>query len=106
MALKSISAFVLYWLARMSRIDPERSAAEHFSEWQWKIIFALTHPKNAEPPNQPPKCRDVIRWIAMRGGFLGRAGDGEPGMISVWRGWHEIELAFEFAKTLELYRDT
>ena len=29
-------------------------------------------------PKSPPTLREVIRQIAMLGGFLGRKGDGEP----------------------------
>jgi hypothetical protein len=29
---------------------------------------------------------NTIEIIARLGGFLGRKGDGEPGMISIWRG--------------------
>jgi hypothetical protein len=28
----------------------------------------------------------VVRWIAQLGGFLGRKGDGEPGVKVLWRG--------------------
>ena len=27
-----------------------------------------------------------VRWIAQLGGFIGRKGDGEPGVKTIWRG--------------------
>jgi hypothetical protein len=36
--------------------------------------------------------RDVFRSIARLGGFLARAGDGEPGWITIWRGWRRLLL--------------
>lgn len=27
-----------------------------------------------------------MRWIAQLGGFLGRKGDGDPGLKTLWRG--------------------
>jgi len=32
----------------------------------------------------------TVRWIAMLGGFLGRAGDGDPGITTLWRGWKRL----------------
>jgi hypothetical protein len=32
----------------------------------------------------------VVRWIASLGGFLGRKGDGEPGIMTLWRGWKRL----------------
>lgn len=34
--------------------------------------------------------RDFIRGVAGLGGFLGRKGDGEPGWITIWRGWEVL----------------
>jgi hypothetical protein len=44
--------------------------------------------------------RKVLRCIARLGGFIGRKSDGEPGWLTIWRGWqcllpmiHGFELA-------------
>ena len=34
--------------------------------------------------------RTVWRGIARCGGFLARQGDGEPGWITIWRGWRSL----------------
>ena len=34
--------------------------------------------------------RTVWRGIARGGGFLARQGDGEPGWITIWRGWRSL----------------
>ncbi len=34
--------------------------------------------------------RDFIRGLAGLGGFLGRKSDGEPGWITIWRGWDAL----------------
>lgn len=37
--------------------------------------------------------RTAVRWLAQLGGFLGRNGDGEPGVTVVWRGFqHLVDL--------------
>jgi hypothetical protein len=39
------------------------------------------------PPATPPNLREMIRQIAMLGGFLGRKCDGEPGVKTLWLGF-------------------
>jgi hypothetical protein len=34
--------------------------------------------------------RQAVRWIAKLGGFLGRKGDGEPGITAIWRGLQRL----------------
>jgi len=37
----------------------------------------------------------------MQGGFLGRKGDGDPGLITIWRGWIRLEGAAEMYALLK-----
>ena len=41
-------------------------------------------------PSEGWTQRTVWRGIARCGGFLGRHGDGEPGWITIWRGWRSL----------------
>jgi hypothetical protein len=41
-------------------------------------------------PETVPTVRQAVRWIAQLGGFLGRKGDGEPGVTVLWRGWQRL----------------
>jgi hypothetical protein len=34
--------------------------------------------------------RSVLRCIARLGGFIGRKSDGEPGWLTIWRGWQQL----------------
>ena len=38
------------------------------------------------------------REVAKLGGFLGRKSDGEPGWITIWRGWEKLNV-FVFVAT-------
>jgi hypothetical protein len=35
---------------------------------------------------------EFYRELAKVGGFLGRKSDGEPGWITIWRGWQKLYL--------------
>ncbi len=41
-------------------------------------------------PTHPPTLNQVIRAIAMLGGFLGRKSDGEPGAKTLWIGMQRL----------------
>ena len=45
--------------------------------------------------------REFVRCVARLGGFIGRKSDGEPGWITIWRGWNRLMtmvIGFNFAK--------
>ena len=42
-------------------------------------------------PEKIPSSREVLIWLARLGGFMARKSDGEPGMISIWRGWTRLQ---------------
>jgi len=44
----------------------------------------------------------MVRLIARVGGFLGRKGDGEPGVKTIWQGLQEVRVA---ALTLQALRE-
>jgi len=37
------------------------------------------------------RVRDFVRGVARLGGFLGRKGDGEPGVKTLWRGYQRLQ---------------
>jgi hypothetical protein len=53
----------------------------------------------------PPKGKPTQRWfwlaIAKLGGFLARKGDGDPGWLTLWRGWQTLMI---LARGYELAR--
>jgi hypothetical protein len=53
------------------------------------VAGGLATGRNA-PPKQTPTVREVIRRIAMLGGFLARKGDGEPGVKTLWQGFARV----------------
>jgi hypothetical protein len=53
-------------------------------------------------PVSPPMIREVIRQIAMLGGFFGRKGDGESGVVILWLGFQRIR---DFVRGIDHLRE-
>lgn len=83
LAVYLVVSWRLARLVRLGRIHPEWPADLFFSETEWAGAYVLNKKK---PPKKAPTLREVIRLIAQLGGFLGRKGDGEPGVKSLWLG--------------------
>ena len=54
---------------------------------EWKLSFVLGQ---KAVPAGVPTLNQVIRNLAMLGGFPGRKGDGEPGAKSIWIGYSRV----------------
>ncbi|WP_281369989.1 IS4 family transposase, partial [Paraburkholderia humisilvae] len=50
----------------------------------------------------PPCLNEVVRLVAMPGGFLARKGDGEPGVKTIWQG---LQRVMDFAAGLRFARE-
>jgi hypothetical protein len=87
LAIYLVVAWRLAHLVRLGRVHPELPASEVFDQVEWQAAWLLAE---KEPPKQPPPLREVIRRIAMLGGFLARKGDGEPGVRTLWQGFARI----------------
>jgi hypothetical protein len=95
----SILSWKLYSLKHHAEENPEEDANEHFSDEEVLILKI----KNNLPKNKPLTIREALRLIAKMGGFNGRKGDGEPGLLSLWRGIvrfeAQMELFYELKKS-------
>ena len=63
-----------------------------FSDEEWRGAYTLN---NKAIQKAMPTIREVIRQIAMLGGFLGRKGDGEPGVKTLWLGFQRVRDSVE-----------
>ncbi len=86
----AISRLRLLWLTYEARKNPEKRIDEVLEEQEWQVLYLATQ-KNKALPTQSPKLREGVRQIASLGGFLGRKGDGEPGVKTLWRGWQRLQ---------------
>lgn len=87
LATMSIVAWRVMWLVYESRENPEQPCTVILCEAEWQALHTVTHRRHPKPmPSRPPTLKEAVRMIAMLGGFLGRKGDGEPGVKTVWKG--------------------
>jgi hypothetical protein len=89
LATYAIVAWRLLWLTHEARQAPDRSCLSVLTEHEWQALYCTIH-RTPHPPDAPPTLREAVRWIAQLGGFLGRKGDGEPGVKVIWRGFRRL----------------
>ena len=90
LATYAIVAWRLLWLTYEARKNPEKRIDEVLEEQEWQVLYLATQ-KQKQLPMVIPTLREGVRQIASKGGFLGRKGDGEPGVKTLWRGWQRLE---------------
>jgi hypothetical protein len=84
LAFDLIIAWRTHALMKASRETPDAPCDDLVNEDEWKVLYAVA--RDEPPPSTTPPIRPVVRLIAKLGGFLARNHDGEPGMITIWRG--------------------
>ena len=89
-ALMSVIAWRLHWLTYVNRTDPDCPCTVILTATEWQALYIRIH-RTPSLPSTPPTVRQAVRWIAQLGGFLGRKGDGEPGITVIWRGWQRLQ---------------
>jgi hypothetical protein len=92
--LYCIIAWRLFWLVRVQRINPDAPCTEGLGQSEWRALYCYVH-KTQKIPDKIPTIREAVVWIACLGGFLARKGDGEPGIITIWRGWTRLNDIIE-----------
>ena len=90
LAVFSLVAWHLLYLTYQARQTPDAPCTVALQAVEWQALFAFIK-RTQRLPADPPSLRQAIRWIAQLGGFLGRKGDGEPGVKVLWRGWSRLQ---------------
>jgi hypothetical protein len=90
----NLVAWRLLWLTYQARQTPEVSCLVAFTEHEWQALYAHHH-RTTRLPATPPPLHEAVRMVAHLGGFLGRKGDGEPGVKVLWRGWMRFQDIFD-----------
>ena len=89
LALYSVVAWRVLYATMLARDLPDAPASALLAPDEWRALYCFTH-GTPTPPAVPPPLRAAVRWIGQLGGFLGRAGDGHPGPMALWRGLQRL----------------
>jgi len=79
----------------LRRTCPDLDAALLFERDEWQAAYILNRKK---VPKTPPRLNEVVRLVAMLGGFLARRGDGE----TIWLG---LQRVMDFAAGIRFARE-
>jgi hypothetical protein len=89
LTLFSVIAWRIVYATLLSRTLPELPWTVLLALEEWQARYCATH-QTPTPPPTPPRLQEAVQWIARLGGFLGRSGDGEPGVTVLWRGFQHL----------------
>ena len=89
LAIDSVVAWRVLGLTFQSRQTPDMSCEAFLDRDDWQALACYMN-HTLSPPQQPPTLKQAARWIAQLGGFLGRKGDGDPGVTVMWRGLQRL----------------
>ena len=92
LAMYLVVAWRIGWLMRLGRACPDWDAERLLTREEWQAAWIVARKK---PPAQTPTLRAALHMIARLGGFLGRKGDGEPGVKSLWIGLQRVASCIE-----------
>lgn len=93
--LMSVVAVRLLQLKSVARNEPDRPAREVVPSLWLQMLKAAR--KNLRRVHDLT-VHQFYRELAQLGGFLGRRSDGEPGWITIWRGWEKLNTLVRGAR--------
>lgn len=97
--LTSVVAIRLLQLKSLARTDPE-VPAQRVVPRVWLQMLKLAR-KNLTRVHDLT-VGQFYREVAKLGGFLGRKSDGDPGWITIWRGWEKLNTYVFVASKLKI----
>ena len=98
-ALTSVVAVRLLRLKSLARTNPEVPARRVVPR-VWLAMLKLAH-RNLSRVHDLT-VGQFYREVAKLGGFLGRKSDGDPGWITIWRGWEKLNMFVFVASKLKI----
>ncbi len=99
LALFLVVAWRVARLMRLGRTLPDLEAELLFEADEWHAAYILAE---KPVPKTTPTLNEVLRTVAGLGGFLGRKGDREPGVKTIWLG---LQRVMDFAAGIRHARE-
>lgn len=97
--LMSVVALRLVQLKTQSKTSPDRPAREVVPRLWLQMLKAV---RRRLKRVHDLTIYEFYRELAKLGGFIGRKSDGEPGWITIWRGWEKLNNLVKGAKIATL----
>jgi hypothetical protein len=91
LAIDLVVAWRVMRLTMLGRATPDVPCTVYFEEYEWKALYAFVGKGLHAIPAHTPCLRDAQRLLAQLGGFLGRKGDGDPRVKSIWIGLQRLD---------------
>ena len=85
LAILSVVAVRIFQLRTALQSQPQ-APAEHVATREEIQVLRAYHNQEAVLT-----VREFVRGVAKLGGFLGRKNDGEPGVLTLWRGYQRLQ---------------
>ncbi len=79
LSVYSVIGWRIMYLTMLGRETGEVGCEAVFEEAEWQALYCHTK-RTGKLPAKPPSLNQAIRWVAELEGYLGRKGDGEPGV--------------------------
>lgn len=91
LAVDMIMGWRVMHLVKLGRENPDIPCSVYFEEAQWRALLMRTNRDPAPWTGPIPLLGAAMRMVAKLGGFLGRKGDGHPGVEVLWRGLQRLD---------------
>jgi hypothetical protein len=89
LALYSVIAWRILYATMLARAVPDLPCTVLLEAEEWQALFCAIH-NTAIVTDKPPDLNQAVCWIAQLGGFLARKGDGDPGPMTLWKGFQHL----------------
>ena len=90
LAIDIVVAWQILYLTTVGRDTPDLPCTVIFDEANWQALWVFLHQGRKKMPEETPTLREMTRMIGRLGGHLGRRQDGEPGVVTMWRGLQRL----------------
>jgi hypothetical protein len=71
-------------ITMLVRVEPKQSCEALFSSDEWQVAYKIRYQRR--PPAKPISLKEMIAIVSGFGGHLGRKGDGDAGVKTIWQG--------------------
>lgn len=101
LAIDLVVAWRILYLTMIGRETPDLPCTVVFEDYEWKALYVFVFKSRTAVPASTPTLREITRTIGRLGGHLGRKSDGEPGVLTMWRGLQRLPDIAEMWQVFE-----